>query len=495
MISTLDALIKNAQEYNPKLKEDLIRRAYAYADAALVGKKLLNGETLLSHALATARHLTEIRVDSFTIAAALLHDVLKESDLTREDLEEEFGETVARLVDGVSAIKKMKTSAGRDYPVENLRKLLLATAQDVRVVLIRLAEKLHNLQTLEGLPAELRRETIRKAFEVYAPLADRIGVFHFKWQIEDLAFKHSQPECYAQIKDYLKKERMEREKIIAQTSRKLKEVLAKNKVEAKVFGRVKHYYSIYKKWQTPKYARLELEEFVRRLHDKLAFMVLVKETADCYLALGIIHQHWRHHPELFDDYIANPKPNGYRSLQTAIFLGGGEISEVQIKTHAMHEYNEFGPASHLFYKEVGREKGSRVKAPEERIAWLKNLVEWQEEILEEKEFEEALKIDVFGDRVFVFTPKGEVKDLPAGSTPIDFAYSVHSEVGNNATGAKVDGKLVPLDYKLQNGQVVEILTSKRRKLPSLDWLEFVRSRHARYQIRKALRGTEEDLSE
>lgn len=479
----INKLIEAAQQYNPKLKEDLIRRAYSYADAAHVGQERLNGEPLINHVTATANHLTKIQVDSYTLAAALLHDVIEKSDVTKEDLEEEFGATVAQLVDGVSVIKKMKTTTGRDYQVENLRKLFLATARDVRVVLIRLAEKLHSLQTLEGLPKELRGETLQKAFDIYAPLADRVGVFHFKWQIEDLAFKHANPEMYEKIDRYYKEHREAREQHTAEMINQLKKILATDNIEGEVFGRVKHNYSVYKKSLQYRRTHETLEEYMDRLHDKLAFMILVNTIDECYSALGYIHQRWNHIPNLFKDYVTSPKPNGYRTIHTTIFALKKEPVEVQIKTYEMHEYNEYGPAAHMFYKE----KGSKIQAPEERIAWLKDLVEWQEEILEEKEFEEALKIDVFGDRVFVFTPKGEVKDLPAGATPIDFAYKVHSEVGNNATGAKVDSKLVSLDYKLKNGQVVEILTSNKSKLPNRDWLEFVRSRTAKHQIKKALR--------
>lgn len=482
---TLDDLIKKAQEYNPQLKTDLIVKAYQFANTAHVGQKRLNGESMIHHTLTTAQILTDLKVDSYTLAAALLHDVVEHSNVEKSELQEEFGEVVAELVDGVSILKKYKTKSGQAYQVENLRKLLLATAKDVRVVLIRLAEKLHSLQSLEGLPESLREETVKKAFEIYAPLAERIGVHHLKWQIEDWAFKHQNHAVHSLIQKDLAQTREAREQYIEQVKTKIQQQLDQEGIKAIIQGRPKHIYSIYKKMLRERQSGESEQEYLARLHDKQALRVLVDTIDDCYKSLGMIHQCWRPTNRFFD-YIASPKPNGYRSLHTCVYGDGGKIIEFQIRTHKMHEYNEFGPASHVYYKEVGK----REVLPTGRFAWLKNLVEWQAEIPKDNEFEKALKIDVFGDRVFVFTPKGDILDLAQGATPVDFAYAVHSEVGNRCIGAKVDGKLVTLNYALQNGEVCEILVSKREKGPSRDWLSFVKTSTAQHQINKCLRKIE-----
>ncbi len=460
----------------------LIKKAYEFAEAAHTGEKRLSGEPLVNHCLAVAELLAELQMDEKTIAAALLHDVLEKTDITKKDLEKEFGKTVAELVDGVTVIKKVKTRTGEKYEAENLRKLLLATAKDVRVVLIRLAEKLHNLQTIDSLPKEKQKMVINKVFDIYAPLAERLGVRHFKWQLEDLAFKFQNHPEHTRIQNYLAETREEREKYIKKVIESLSTELKKMGIEAKVFGRPKHFYSIYKKLL--KYQKEGETADLGKILDKLAIMILVETVDDCYKVLGIVHQLFRPLDKEFDDYIANPKPNGYRSIHTTVFGPEGKIVEVQIKTREMHEYNEFGPASHIYYKEAGK----REVLPTDRLSWLKNLVAWQEEIKSEKDFERALKIDIFGDRVFVLTPQGDILDLPKGATPIDFAYAVHSEIGHACIGAKVNGKLAPLNHQLKTNQVVEILTSKTKKLPSSDWLKFVKTQTARSQIKKVLYG-------
>ena len=445
-------------------------------------EKRLSGELLINHCLEVAVLLTDLKMDEKTIAAALLHDVLEKTNLSKKDLENEFGSAIADLVDGVTVIKRVKTRTGGKYEVENLRKLLLATAKDVRVVLIRLAEKLHNLKTIDSLPKEKQKVIISKVFDIYAPLAERLGVHHFKWQLEDWAFKFQNHEEHTRIQNYLAETREKREKYIQKVVKKLSEELKKVRIEARVYGRAKHFYSIYKK--LIKYQRAGKTSSLEKILDKLALMVLVETVDDCYQALGIVHQLFRPLDHEFDDYIAHPKPNGYRSLHTTVFGPEGKVVEIQIKTHKMHKYNEFGPAAHTYYKGVGK----REVLPTDRLSWLRSLVEWQEEIKGEQEFEQALKIDVFGDRVFVFTPKGDVLDLPKGATPVDFAYAVHTELGDSCNGAKVDGKLAPLDGELQTNQVVEILTSKKKKRPPADWLEFAKTQAARSKIRKSLRA-------
>ena len=482
----LETLCQKYQEYSPGSDLKLIKKAYEFAEAAHLNKKRLNGEPLVGHCLEVAQLLTDLRMDEKTIAAALLHDVLEHTNITKKDLEGEFGSAIADLVDGVTVIKGVKTKSGKGrggrYEVENLRKLLLATAKDVRVVLIRLAEKLHNLKTIDSLPREKQKVIISKVFDIYAPLAERLGVHHFKWQLEDWAFKFQNHKEHTRIQNYLAETRREREKHISKIVKKLSEELKKEGLKPKIYGRAKHFYSIHKK--LIKQQKAGEPSSLERILDKLAVTVLVETVNECYKTLGTVHQLFRPLDHEFDDYIAHPKPNGYRSLHTAVLGPGGKIVEIQIKTHEMNEYNEFGPASHTYYKEVGK----REVLPTNRLSWLKSLVEWQKEIKNEAEFEKALKIDVFGDRVFVFTPKGDVLDLPKGTTPIDFAYAVHTELGDTCVGAKVNGKLAPLDCELKTNQVVEILTSKNKKRPSNKWLKFVKTQAARSKIRKSLRS-------
>lgn len=475
-----ETLCQKHREHSPRANLKLLKKAYQFADAAHTGERRLSGEPLINHCLAVAALLTELKMDEKTLAAALLHDVLEKTDLTKKDLEKEFGKTVAELVDGVTVIKKVKTKTGEKYEVENLRKLLLATAKDVRVVLIRLAEKLHNLQTIDSLPKEKQKIVISKVFDIYAPLAERLGVHHFKWQLEDWAFKFQNHKEHTRIQNYLAETLEEREGYIKKVVKKLSEELKKVGTDAEVYGRLKHFYSMYKKLL--KYQKEGEPADLEKILDKLAIMILVGTVDECYKTLGIVHQLFRPLDREFDDYIAHPKPNGYRAIHTTVLGPEGKVVEVQIKTHKMHEYNEFGPASHTYYKEVGK----REVLPTNRLSWLKSLVEWQEEVKSEKGFEKALKIDVFGDRVFVFTPKGDVLDLPKGATPVDFAYAVHTELGDSCVGAKVDGKLAPLNCQLQTNQVVEILTSKNKKQPSSDWLKSAKTQAARSKIRKSL---------
>jgi len=473
-------LCQKVKTYQPRADFTLIKKAYEFAEAAHLEEKRLNGEPLVNHCLEVAKLLTELEVDDKTIVAALLHDVLEHTNISKKDLEEEFGKTVADLVDGVTVIKKVKTESGEYRQVDNLRKLLLATAKDVRVVLIRLAEKLHSLQTIEGLPESLRPKTARKAMEIYAPLAERLGVHYFKWQIEDWAFRFQDYEAFSQIRDFLVEKRHERESYIE----KVVNLLQKECGSAEIYGRPKHFYAIYKK--LIKYQAENKTSNLENIFDKQALTILTGTADECYKVLGIVHQLFHPLDQEFDDYIANPKPNGYRALHTTVLGPESKVVEIQIKTQEMHGYNEFGPASHIYYKEVG----SRNVLPTDRLSWLKNLVEWHEGIKNETEFEKALKIDIFGDRVFVFTPKGDVLDLPKGATPVDFAYAVHTGLGDSCREAKIDGKLAPLDCELQTNQVVEILTSKTKKKPSADWLKFAKTQAARSKIRKSLRSSQ-----
>lgn len=478
----LETLCQKIKNYQPMADTKLVEKAHVFAEAAHLNERRLNGEPLIDHCLEVARLLTELKMDEKTIAAALLHDVLEHTNIIKKGLEDEFGSTVAELVDGVTVIKRVKTKSGEYRQVDNLRKLLLATAKDVRVVLIRLAEKLHSLQTIEGLPKPLQAETAQKALDIYAPLAERLGVHYFKWQLEDWAFKFQNHKEHTRIQNYLAGTRVERERYINKVIKELSKELKKVGIKAEIYGRAKHFYAIYKK--LIKYQAENKTSNLENIFDKQALTILAGTADGCYKTLGIVHQLFRPLDQEFDDYVAHPKPNGYRALHTTVFGPEEKIVEIQIKTHKMHAYNEFGPAAHTYYKEVGK----REVLPTNRLSWLKSLVEWQEEVKNEQEFEKALKIDVFGDRVFVFTPKGDVLDLPKGATPIDFAYAVHTELGDSCREIKINGKLAPLDCKLQTNQTVEILTSKTKKRPSSDWLKFVRTQAARSKIRKSLRA-------
>lgn len=484
----LEMLLKKHRKFYPHPEPDLIRRAYEFAEVAHQGEKRLNGEDFIKHPLGVANLLAEIRLGSSSLAAGLLHDVLEHTDFEKEDLEEEFPSPISDLVEGVTVIKSVKTKTGEERQVENLRKLILASAEDVRVVLIRLAEKLHNLETIKALPEEKQKVVLSKVFEIYAPLAERLGVYHFKWQLEDLAFRYLNPEEFLEIRRGVGESRVQREAYMGRVRAKIEDELSARGIKFEIKGRAKHLYSIFNKLR-----RYEREgkvfgiEGISRIYDQVALMILVDSISECYSVLSIVNSLWEPIPMEFDDYIAHPKPNGYRALHTTVLYEGRSL-EIQIKTCQMHEIAEYGIAAHSYYKEKGN---SRIVS-EEKLTWLKDLIKWQEEIKNPREFEEALKLDVFGDRVFVLTPKGDVKDLPKGSTPIDFAYAVHSELGDSCVGAKVNGKVMSLDTKLENGQVVEILTSRARKKPSSDWLSFARTTFARSKIRKALRDFREN---
>lgn len=479
--------LKNkTKKYNPNADFELIEKAFKYAQKAHKGEERLSGNPIIQHCLEVAELLADIKMDSVTIAAGLLHDTIEHEKATKEEIKNKLGTKVAELVDGVSVIKKVKTKTSGWSQTENFRKLLLATVKDIRVMLIRLAEKVHSLKTIESLPEELREETAQKALDIYAPIAERLGVYYYKWQLEDWAFKYLNHKAHTEVQNFLEETRESRNKYIQKVRKKIRKELRKQGINAEIYGRPKHFYSIYRKMQSEKKPGETDRKYLERLHDVQAFRILVNTTDECYKTLDIVHSLWEP-GEKFSDYIVHPKPNGYRSLHTTVFCEKDRIAEFQIRTHKMHEYNEFGPASHAFYKELGRTKGSHVKAPTEYTSWLKDLVKWKEKTRGDKEFEEALKINVYTDRVFVLTPKGDVLDLPEGATPIDFAYKIHSDLGNRCVGAKADGKLIPLESELQNGQVIEILTNKSRKGPSPDWLNHVKTNEARCKIKKALK--------
>jgi guanosine-3',5'-bis(diphosphate) 3'-pyrophosphohydrolase len=478
-----EKLIELASSYLPEDKIALVREAYEFAAKAHRGQVRRTGEPYLEHPLNAAMILAELHLDAETLAGALLHDVPEDCGISLEEIGAKFDLPVVKLVDGVTKLNKLANrartgEAKSKVQAENLRKMLLATAEDLRVVLIKLADRLHNMRTLGALPAEKRRAIAQETLEIYAPLAHRLGMREVKWQLEDLAFRYLKPRDYHHIARLLAGKRGEREGFVDEASRILSQELDKAGIEAKVYGRPKHIYSIYQK--ISKYDA-QGKNF-GDIHDLFALRLLVDSVSDCYKALGVIHTLWRPIPEEFDDFIANPKDNGYKALHTTVMCQGTTPLEIQIRTHDMDRINEYGVAAHWLYKEG--KAGERLR---DEISWLGQLGDWREE-LDSEEFLESVKTDVLVDRVFVYTPKGEIKELPKGATPLDFAFRIHTDLGYRCIGAKVNGRLQPLNYALKNGDVVEIMASKVDKGPSLDWLNpelgYVKTSHARSKVRQ-----------
>jgi GTP pyrophosphokinase len=464
-------------------ERELLRRAFKLASKAHANQTRASGEPYIQHCLAVAQMLAELRLDTDTLAAALMHDTLEDTKVTYERLEAEFGEGIAKLVDGVTKLGQIDQLSGmsernikEDTQAESLRKMLLAMVDDVRVVLIKLADRLHNMRTLGSLPEHKRKRIARETLEIFAPLANRLGIWQIKWELEDLSFRHLEPETYKEIATLIDERRLDRERYIAIIVTRVREELAHAGVNADVRGRPKHIYSIFRKM------RRKGVDF-NQIYDVRGVRVMVESTGDCYAALGVIHSLWRPIPGEFDDYISTPKDNMYRALHTAVVGPEGKPLEVQIRTNEMDYTAELGIAAHWRYKEGHRQD----PVFDNKIAWLRQLMEWRQEVTDAHEFIDSLKTDVFQDRVYTFTPKGDIIDLPTGSTPIDFAYHIHTEVGHRCRGAKVNGKLVALDYQLQNGDQVEILAAKRGG-PSRDWLTphlgYIRTSRARSKIRQ-----------
>jgi len=477
-----DELFARVAEYLPPDKVALIREAYAFAEEAHRGQMRLSGEPYIQHPLHAAYTVANLQLDASSVAAALLHDVLEDCGITPQQLSTKFGPEIARLVEGTTKLAKMhwRPAEGRDASqAENLRKMFLAMAEDVRVVIIKLADRLHNMRTLDAQPPEKRVRIAAETMEIYAPLANRLGIWQLKWELEDLSFRYLNPEKYHEIASLVASKRASREKYIGQVEAILSEELRKHGLNAEVKGRAKHIYSIYQKIRKYEAQGKSFNE----IYDLLALRVIVDTVADCYNALGIVHGLWRPIPGQFDDYIANPKDSMYQSLHTTVMCLGARPLEVQIRTHEMHEIAEYGVAAHWRYKEGTK----RDRVFEERLAWLRRLLEWQRDLASADDFVDSVKTDIFADQVFVYTPRGDIKDLPAGSTPLDFAYRIHTELGHNCVGAKVNGRLVPLNHQLQNGDIVEILTSKNSRGPSRDWLNpelnYLKTTHAREKVR------------
>ena len=473
----VEELIAEVEAYNPDVDKELLRRAFEFAERAHAGQTRRSGEEFIHHPLGVARVCAELHLDEQTIAAALLHDVLEDTDSDLDELRTEFGADVALLVEGVTKLTRISFQSREQAEAENYRKMIVAMAQDVRVILIKLADRLHNMRTIEYLGKQKQAQKARETLEVYAPLAHRLGIHALKWELEDLAFQTLHPRKYAEIKAMVADQRADREAQAEKAGEILGEELEKADVPADITGRAKHLYSIYDKMA--KRGR----EF-NEIYDLTALRVICERsgeegTRDCYAALGLVHSLWKPMPGRFKDFIAMPKLNRYRSLHTTVIGPEGRPLEIQVRTRAMHEEAEYGVAAHWVYK-----RGSKAKADDEWLIWVKSLMEGQQEDQDPGEYMRSLRTDLFAEEVYVFTPKGEVKVLPSGATPIDFAYAVHTDVGHRTVGAKVNGRIVPLHYRLRSGDFVEILTSKSGRGPSRDWLALVTSSRARNKIRQ-----------
>jgi len=488
-VTSFSELIKKSQQYLPADKVAAIERAHDFARKAHEGQFRESGEPYVEHPLQTALILAELQLDANSIVAALLHDIPENCGVPIAEIQAAFGDEVAKLVDGTTKLGRLSLSeeamATTETQMENLRKMLVAMAEDLRVVFIKLADRLHNMRTLQALSPEKQHRIAQETLEIYAPLSHRLGIWELKWQLEDLSFRYLEPEKYKKVARLIAARRGQRERLISRVLGTLETEFDKVGLKAEISGRPKHIYSIYQKME--KYSALGKN--FDDIHDLLALRVLVATVPDCYSAVGVIHSLWRPLPGEFDDYIANPKPNGYQSLHIIVMYGVTPL-EMQIRTHEMHHTAEYGVAAHWRYKE-GDQKDIQF---EERISWLRQLIEWHRELAGTEEFLESVKTDIFIDQVFVYTPKGEIKDLPKGATPLDFAYRIHTELGHRCIGAKVNGSLVSLSYQLKNGDIVEIMSSKMDKAPSRDWLNpqlgYVRTSHAREKIRQWFRKQE-----
>jgi GTP diphosphokinase / guanosine-3',5'-bis(diphosphate) 3'-diphosphatase len=480
-------LLETLESYLPADRVDAIRETCDYAIRAHEGQKRHSGEPYITHPIAVTQLLADLRMDGQTLEASLLHDVVEDCDISLSELRQRFGSDVARLVEGATKIEQLPTVSLDEADAETLRKMFLAMAEDVRVVIIKLADRLHNMRTLQYLSEERQQAIARETRDIYAPLASRLGVWQFKWELEDLAFRYLEPGEYRRVATTLDSKRSERERYIRRVEKELRTALEEAGLEAEVAGRAKHLFSIYEKER--RYQR-EGKTF-DQIHDLLALRVLVGSVSDCYAALGVVHQTWQPIRNAFDDYIASPKESLYQSLHTSVYGPGRRPFEVQIRTFEMHEVSEYGVAAHWQYKSEPSRRDVRY---EERMAWLRQLIEWQQEGTDD--FLESIKTDVFADQVFVHTPNGDVKVLPSGSTPVDFAYRIHTDLGHACAGAKVNGKLVPLTTELQNGDMVEILRSRNAKGPSRDWLVaslgYLGSSHSRQKVRQWFRRQQRD---
>jgi GTP pyrophosphokinase len=477
-ITPIDELIAKVQTYDPTMEAAWLRGAYELADVAHEGQHRASGEDYIEHPIAVARILADMEMDRATIAASILHDVVEDTVVTSEEVSARFGPEIAQLVEGVTKLTRIPYQSKEDAQVENLRKMFMAMAKDIRVIIIKLADRLHNMRTLGHLPAAKQETIARETIEIYAPIAHRLGIWKIKWDLEDLCLRYLDPESYRDIAERVAKKRTEREDVVGSVVGLLRGQFEKLGIDSEVTWRPKHFYSIYTKMKKGR-------DF-STIYDLTAVRIIVDSVKDCYGALGIVHSLWKPIPGRFKDYIAMPKPNMYQSLHTTVVGPTGDPLEIQIRTLEMHRTSEYGIAAHWRYKEGGK------KDPfEHKLTWLRSLLEWQNDMRDSRAFMENLKLDLFENQVFIFSPKGDVYPLPAAATPLDFAYQVHTDIGNHCVGAKVNGKIGPLDYQLKNGDICEVLVNKSAR-PSLDWLSVVRTSGAKHKIKQWFRKERKD---
>ncbi|MDK2867166.1 MAG: diphosphokinase / guanosine-3,5-bis(diphosphate) 3-diphosphatase [Clostridiales bacterium] len=470
----LESYLAKVSKIAPYVNLDRLAKAYNFGEKAHEGQYRKDGVTpFFSHPKNVSLILAELEMDEDTIIASLLHDTVEDTIVTLDDVRKLFGAEVALLVDGVTKLAVINYETKQERQVENLRKMFLAMSSDIRVILIKLADRLHNIRTLDNMPPEKQREKAEETIEIYAPIAHRLGIFKIKWELDDMSLKYLDPEGYRDLVKKVDRKRTERESIINDYIQQIEKALDDLHMNFEIYGRPKNFYSIYKKM---KFQHKEFDE----IYDLTAIRIICDDIKDCYSALGAVHTLWKPIPGRFKDYIAMPKPNLYQSLHTTV-MGNGEPFEIQIRTRDMHRIAEIGIAAHWKYKEGSKDTNSEM---EKKISWFRQMMEWQSDLKDPNEFMKSLKFDLFNTEVFVFTPNGQVIDLPVGSTPVDFAYKIHSEVGNKCIGAKVNGRIVPINYQLQNGQRVEILTAKNANGPSRDWLKFVKSTQAKQRIKQ-----------
>ena len=481
----IEDVISKIKTHRKKINTKLIMKAYDYAYSKHKDQVRQSGEAYIIHPVHVAYILADIGLDDSTICAALLHDVVEDTDATDNDIKKEFGEEISEMVDGVTKLGKINYTSKEEQQVENYRKMFLAMGKDIRVILIKLADRLHNMRTLKYLNREKQIRIATETMSLYAPLANRLGIYSLKWELEDLSFKYLYPEDYRELVEGIDKKREERLKFIDQIMEEIRVQLKKQKIDAEITGRAKHLYSIYRKMQRD-------NKTLDQIYDLFALRIIVNSVKDCYAALGVVHELYNPMPGRFKDYISVPKPNMYQSLHTTLIGPKGTPFEVQIRTWDMHRVAEFGIAAHWAYKEASFMGGRKanVQVSEDKLSWLRETLEWQKDIEDPQEFLNTLKTELFEDEVYVFTPKGKIQVLPRGSTPIDFAYSIHEEIGNRMTGCKINSKMMPIVTKLENGDIVEILTSDKAKGPNRDWLKFVKSSTAKTRIQQWFKKTE-----
>ncbi|MBR3673789.1 MAG: bifunctional (p)ppGpp synthetase/guanosine-3',5'-bis(diphosphate) 3'-pyrophosphohydrolase [Clostridia bacterium] len=481
--ATIDDVLDKMKKNNRKSDLKLIKRAYDFAKEKHGDQLRKSGEPYIIHPVQVAYILAGLELDDATICAALLHDVAEDTEVTIQDLAREFSTEIAEMVDGVTKLGNLKYTSAEEQQVENYRKMFLAMGKDIRVILIKLADRLHNMRTLKFLKRDRQIAIAKETQDLYAPLANRLGMYSLKWELEDLAFKYLNPDEFREIVEGIDKKREERLKFINQIVEQINEELKKQKIKAEITGRAKHLYSIYRKMQRD-------NKSLDQIYDLFALRILVDNVKDCYAALGVVHELYNPMPGRFKDYISVPKPNMYQSLHTTLIGPKGTPFEVQIRTWEMHRIAEFGIAAHWAYKEANRFKKSNVTVQEDKLSWLRETLEWQKDMQDPQEFLNTLKTELFVDEVYVFTPKGQIKVLPRGATPIDFAYSVHAEIGHHMTGCKINSKMMPIITTLKNGDIVEIVTSDQSKGPSRDWLKFVKSTSAKSKIQSWFKKTQ-----